>query len=127
MITLLGELYSAKNSSFIAHNKKSGKPFVMKNKNSQRQMQEHRWQLKQQKLADEWKKDTEGKSYPLTLQFKIFRTTRRPFDYTNIIQGIADSLVKEAYLPDDNMNYLIPKFVPYELSPENPRVEITVE
>ena len=65
---------------------------------------------------------TERGVWPIKLRIKIYRKTKREFDYNNIIQGLQDMLVEAGYLPDDSAKYLIPYFEPFEVDPKNPRV-----
>jgi len=64
--------------------------------------------------------------YPLRVSFKIYRETKRRFDYTNIIQGLLDAMVKADYLPDDSAEFIIPVFEKYEVDKNNPRTIISI-
>jgi Holliday junction resolvase RusA-like endonuclease len=123
MITILGNLYSTKNHTVIARRRGTGKPFVMKSYPAKKQEIDLLWQLKGQLV--EWKKMMEGKRYPLEVTLKIYRATAQRFDYVNIVQGLFDAMVKAGYFPDDNADYLIPRFLPYEVDKSNPRIIIT--
>jgi Holliday junction resolvase RusA-like endonuclease len=68
----------------------------------------------------------EKREFPLRVQFTIYRKNKQRFDYVNIIQSLADQMVKAGYLQDDSADYFIPVFEPYEVDGKNPRTEITI-
>lgn len=122
-LVIYGELYSLKNSKRIFY-KKNGVPFIT----SSGVCREHKGQLLAS-LAEkkaEFIKMIDGKKYPLRIVFRIYRATRRRFDYINIIQQLCDCMVAVGYLPDDDANHLIPIFVEYKVDKNNPRVEMEV-
>lgn len=121
-ITIYGELYSSKNSKRIVHfgNRPaliSSKAYMASIKPIEQQMVLNRYK---------WLKEIENVSKPLKIAFKIYRKTKRRFDYVNIIQGCQDLMVKCGWLPDDNADEIIPVFIPYDVDKYNPRVEISV-
>lgn len=71
-----------------------------------------------------WLKEIENAPKPLKVGFKIYRKTKRAFDWLNIGQGISDLMVKCAWLPDDNVYEYIPVFCGWEIDKNNPRTEI---
>lgn len=124
IFTVNGELYSSKNSRQIFFNPKTGRRFVAKSdiaKQDERELYNKLSNIKSSFLTV-----SKGKLRPLRIRFKIFRQTRRIFDYVNIIQNLLDSMVKVGLLPDDNANEIIPVFDPYELDPIKPRVEMEI-
>lgn len=64
--------------------------------------------------------------YPLRVKFTFIRDTRRAFDYINAAQIVQDLMVKKGneWLPDDNMNYLIPVFGEFKVDKKDPGVII---
>jgi hypothetical protein len=131
VIILYGELYSKKNSKRVFRNK--GKTIVLPSKAYEKAKPAFLWQLKDAKNKEIWRQfklnssaNNNGNIYPIQLYIKIYRKTKRQFDYNNIIQGLQDMLVETEYLPDDNANYLIPHFAPYEVDPKNPRVLLNI-
>lgn len=120
MITLYGELYSSKNSRQVVNVR--GRTLVLKSKQCQRGEKEFSPQMED--LRDDFLRETEGKPYPLRVAFKIYRKTKRRFDYVNIVQSLLDLMTKHGWIPDDNADIIIPSFIPYEVEPKNPRVEI---
>lgn len=116
------ELYSSKNSRQIFVNSKTGKPFVTKSKVA-KQNEKDLCRLLPLYL-NQWKYMTANKEFPLKVHFKIYRKTKRAFDYINIIQNLQDCMVKCGWLPDDNADYILPVFEQYEVDSKNPRVEI---
>lgn len=124
IFTVNGELYSSKNSRQIFFNPKTGRRFVAKSdvaKQDERELYNKPLNIKSSFLTV-----SKGKLRPLRVRFKIYRKTRRIFDYVNIIQNLLDSMVKVGLLPDDNANEIIPVFDPYELDPIKPRVEMEI-
>lgn len=67
----------------------------------------------------------QGLEYPITITFFFRRKTKRRWDYVNMAQGLLDAMVTAGYIPDDCADYVIPAFVPYEVS-KNPGCDITV-
>lgn len=51
---------------------------------------------------------------PYKIGFKLFRDSRRRYDFINIVQVLADLLVKVGYIMDDNTK----NFIPYYLGEE---------
>jgi len=46
--------------------------------------------------------------HPLVLGFNFVRDTQRKFDFINVCQISCDLLVAHGFIPDDDMNHLIP-------------------
>lgn len=65
--------------------------------------------------------------WPVVLRFRIYRQTKRRFDYVNIVQNLLDVMVKAEMIPDDCADYVIPVFEPYQVDNVAPRTEITIE
>lgn len=124
-LTLYGELYSKKNSKRVFRN--NGKTIVLSSKAYEKSKPDFLWQLKDAKNKEIWDiMAGTSRSFPMKLSIKIYRKTKRAFDYNNIIQGLQDMLVEAGYLPDDSANYLVPHFESYEVDPKNPRVLLSV-
>jgi len=70
--------------------------------------------------------------YPVRLHLFFFRSTRRKFDLSNMIEGVQDVLQKMEILEDDSMAHVVPVIEKREegygwaLDRENPRVEIEI-
>lgn len=122
MITIYGELYSSKNSRNTI---KIGKRLIpLKSKKAEHQEKDFALQLSA--LRMKFLKEVRGISFPLKLQFKIYRRTNGRFDYVNIVQGLLDAMVRARLIADDDATHVIPSFAPYEKDQANPRTEITV-
>ncbi len=123
MITIYGELYSSKNSrTGITVN---GRNVVLKSKNAQRQASvDFPYQLSA--VRHTFKKMIQGKAFPLSIQFKIYRRTHGRFDYVNIVQGLLDAMVRAELIPDDDAKHIIPVFLPYAKDEKSPRTEVTI-
>ena len=122
MITIYGELYSSKNSKRIV---KFGEKFGLIPSRvylSHKDMVERQLVLNRYKWSVE--KDTHSK--PLKIVFKIYRKTKRRFDYINIVQGLLDCMTECKWIKDDNADEVLPVFEEYEIDKKNPRVEIRI-
>ncbi len=71
-------------------------------------------------------KTVENKNLPLEVTFKFIRGSRHKFDYVNPLQTVLDLMVMYEWIEDDNADIIIPIFVPYKYSKENPGVIISV-
>ena len=122
MITIMGELYSSKNSKQIIN--RGGRSYLIPSS----QYNTHLKPLQKQLFLYRynWKREIENACKPLKVAFKIYRKTKRRFDYINIIQGLADEMVRAGWLVDDNADEFIPVFEPYEVDKDKPRVEISI-
>lgn len=125
MITLYGELYSSKNSRQVVNMR--GRTLVLKSKQCQRGEKEFAPQMEELRDAfiSECESQLENRK-PLKIAFKIYRKTRRRFDYVNIIQSLLDLMVKHNWIIDDNADEILPVFREYEVDKDNPRVEISI-
>ena len=122
MITIYGELYSSKNSKRIVHF--GNRPALISSKAYMASIKPIEQQLVLNRYK--WAKETENAPKPIKIAFKIYRRTHRRADYTNLLQGLADLMVKCGWLIDDNMDEFLPVFIPYEVDKNNPRVEISI-
>ena len=118
MITINGELYSSKNSKQIV--KRGNKNILIPSK-AYTSHAKH-LQLQLALFKSKWLEETKHACKPFKISFKIYRKTRRRFDYVNIIQGLADEMVRTGWLTDDCADEFIPVFEPYEVDKNNPRV-----
>lgn len=125
ILTVPFELYSSKNSKRILFNKATGRSFVAKSKQSERNEKDliQVLTLYRQTFFAMLK----GKEKPYRIHFKIYRQTKRRFDYVNIVQGLLDAMTKSELIEDDNADVLIPVFEPYEVDPKNPRTLLWIE
>jgi len=62
---------------------------------------------------------------PFIVGFFFVRDSKRRFDYVNIVQVIADLMVKFGWMEDDNADFFVPVFLGYKVDKLNPGVEIT--
>lgn len=120
MLVINTELYSSKNSRQIF--KSGNKTFISKSNVAKRQEKDLCQLLPL--YRNKFLSMLEGKEKPYRVHFKIYRQTKRRFDYVNIIQNLLDCMVKSGWLEDDDANNLLPIFEQYEVDPKNPRVEI---
>lgn len=121
-VTIYGELYSSKNSKRIV--KFGDRPALIASKQYMASVKPIEQQLVLNR--DNWLREIYGLPKPLKIVFKVYRKTRRKFDYLNIFQGLCDLMVKCGWLEDDNADEIIPVFEPYDIDKNNPRVEISI-
>lgn len=123
MITIYGELHSSKNGKSIVNI--NGRPMLI----SKKVVRDSEKGLLTQMILNRYKFIEEAKnlSKPIKIVFKIYRQTKRRFDYVNIVQQFCDCMVKAGWIPDDNADEIIPVFLPYEIDKNNPRVEVEVK
>lgn len=129
-IVLHGEIRSSKNSRQIFRNTdKNGKTrtIVAKSDNAKKQEVDYHWQLSDRANKAKWEAMTGNLEYPLRITFFIVKKTKRRSDYVNMVQNALDCMVTAGYLPDDDMDHVIPVFEPYTIDKENPRLEVWVE
>lgn len=62
--------------------------------------------------GDQWKNIPEDfiniKDKPLLVAIHFVRGTKHRFDFHNMVQGVADLMVTNGWIEDDNMNEFIP-------------------
>ena len=68
-----------------------------------------------------------NKEVPYKIEFTFIRNSRRKFDYINPCQTVQDLMVKHDWIEDDNMDNLLPYFLPYSYDKENPGVNIIIK
>ena len=107
MIVIYGELYSSKNSKRIV--KFGNKMALIPSKAYMSSIKPIETQLCLNRYK--WLKEIENASKPLKVGFKIYRKTKRMWDWLNIGQGI-------------NVYEYIPVFCGWEIDKNNPRTEI---
>lgn len=125
-IHLEGEIYSSKNSRQFFKNKYTGKTYLSKSKRAKEQESDLFSKLNTAQNINKWMKMGKNKEFPLKVGFYIVRKTHRRWDWQNIIQGVADALVKAGYLPDDSAVYFTPVYLGWEVNKEKPSVTITI-
>ena len=78
------------------------------------------------RYKQDFKNQTKNNEYPVTVSFKFIRGSRHKFDYINPAQTVQDLMVKNGWIEDDNTEFIIPYFEPYEYDKENPGVYIRI-
>lgn len=74
----------------------------------------------------QFRNELKGLSPPYYIEFTFIRKTKAIFDYHNMIQVVADTMVRCHWLEDDNANILKPYYGDYQIDPKNPGVIIKV-
>jgi len=88
-------------------------------------------------FGDQWKiipdqfKNLQPEDFPISVGFHFVRNSRHRWDFGNICQMATDLMVKNLWLPDDSMDYLIPYCLwidgkHYSYDKENPGVQIEI-
>ena len=124
MITIPTELYSSKNSRQIFR-LKDGRTIIAKSDVAKQNEKDLCFLLSL--CFNQWKFETANKEYPLRVHFKIYRKTKRRFDYVNIVQNLLDCMVMSGWLPDDDADHILPVFEQYEVDKNNPSVKLFVD
>lgn len=75
----------------------------------------------------EFKELTKDMEKPYPIYFEFIRGSRHRFDYINPAQTVQDLMVKHDWIEDDNMDNLLPYFLPYSYDKENPGVNIIIK
>ena len=124
MIRIHGEIHSSKNSRrAIIHN---GRNFVVKSAVAKQDEKTIGYQLMDYEKRNEWARMCMGQYYPLYVEFRFIRKTKRRWDFANLVQGVADAMVKAGYIPDDDVEHFIPVYVPHYVNKDAPGIEIEV-
>ncbi len=78
------------------------------------------------KYALEFQKELKKHKLPVKVAFTFIRGTRHKFDYINPAQTVQDDMVKNNWIEDDNMDFIIPAFNKYKYNKEDPGVIIEI-
>ena len=119
-IFIVGNFPSFKNSKQYVG---SGRLIMSKTVQKYLKEFEHQWKI----IPDCFKNST----CPVKVGLHFVRGTKHRFDFHNMVQGVADLMVKHGWIPDDNMDYFIPfpleidgKY--YSYTKDNPGVYIKI-
>lgn len=125
------ETRSSKNSKQIGY-KYIGKrkvPFIMESKLAQeyREVTKRYWEI----MAKVFRQQLVGKSKPYVIEFLFVRSSKRRFDFHNMVQLPADLMQEYGWLEDDDMENLLPvpplpPRAPYIVDKNNPGVFIKI-
>lgn len=119
-IEIAGEVHSSKNSRLVVHGK-----YAIKSKAAKADESMFAEQLAIQKST--WEEMVEGEEFPYYVTFIFFRRTRARWDFTNLVQGISDAMVKAGYIPDDDVEHFIPVYGGHEVDKLKPGVVFYVK
>lgn len=120
LIFLKGNFPSFKNSKQYVGNGR-----LIMSKTVQKYLKEYEYQ---------WKTipyDFANENYPLLVGLHFVRGTKHKFDFHNMVQGVADLMVKHGWIKDDSMDYFIPVVLKlngefYSYNKEKPGVIIKI-
>jgi len=146
VVVLKGQVASSKNNKQIRFNKYTRQTYLTASDYAQEYIESLYPQIVENR--DKFLKLLEGKEPPYRIEMKFYRKDHGVFDYHNLCQAVLDCITGKVYFPrprnkrmgeiynrerdkikwleDDNMNWIIPVFVPYEVDKDDPRVEIRV-
>lgn len=123
MIIIQGEIHSSKNSRRVFRVK--GKTIVAKSARAKEDEGMLAMQLNLQ--MGKWEEMTKDKDFPIHVVFHFVRRTKSKWDFANLVQGVADAMVKAEYLPDDDVAHFIPHYGGHTVDKTNPGVEFWVK
>lgn len=114
--------------SFKNSKQYTGKYFIM-SKTVQKYLKAYEYQWK---TIPEQFRILKEEDYPIEIGLHFVRGTHHRWDFHNMVQGVADLMVKHKWIPDDNTNYFIPYCLKidgkyYSYSKENPGVYIKLK
>jgi hypothetical protein len=66
-----------------------------------------------EQLRTQFEEALQGKTLPYKVGFHFVRSSKRKFDFHNIVQIIADLMVAHDFIEDDDMDHFIP--VPFKI------------
>jgi Holliday junction resolvase RusA-like endonuclease len=75
---------------------------------------------------EKWLQVVENQPKPLYVGFYFIRKDRRKWDFHNIVQSIADLMVKAEWIADDNTEEFIPVYVGHKVDKEGAGVVINL-
>jgi hypothetical protein len=79
-----------------------------------------------QKYAPQFQKELKKHKLPVKIAFTFIRGTKHKFDYINPAQTVQDDMVTHGWIEDDNMEFIVPVFKPYQYDKEKPGVIIEI-
>lgn len=123
MIVILGEIHSSKNSRRVL--RAGNRVIVAKSKSAKSDESMLAEQLVLQ--AQEWSRMAEGRGFPFYVAFHFVRATKRKWDFANLVQGVADAIVKAGYIPDDDVNHFVPVYAGWTVEKERAGVEFWIQ
>jgi len=120
MIFIKGNFPSFKNSKQF-----TGKYFIV-SKTVQKYLK--KYEMHWMDIPDDFK-NLKEEDFPVTVGLHFVRGTSHRWDFHNMVQGVADLMVKHHWIPDDNMDYFIPQVLymdgkHYRYDKDNPGVWI---
>jgi Holliday junction resolvase RusA-like endonuclease len=121
VITIRGEIHSSKNSRRVFRTR-DGRTIVAKSVAAKADEQILLYQLIEQKPT--WEATRSRNTHVF---FHFIRKTHARFDFANIVQGIADAMVKAGYIEDDSVDFFIPVYAGYEVDKQNAGVRFWKE
>ena len=125
MISIQGEIHSSKNSRKLIFNRNTRRLIIAKSDAARADESMLAEQLDLQK--SDWDHIVAELKYPYYVKFYFRRRTQSKWDFVNLVQGVADAMVKAGYIPDDDVLHLIPVWGGWDVQPQNPGVDFFIE
>lgn len=123
MIVIQGEIHSSKNSRRVF---RAGKRVIVA-KSAKAKADESMLAEQLSRQYEKWHEMADGKDFPLYVAFHFVRLSRRRWDFANIVQGVADAMVKAGYIPDDDVTHFIPVYAGHTVDKERHGVEFWIQ
>lgn len=123
MIVIRGEIHSSKNSRRVF---RAGKRVIVA-KSAQAKADESVLAEQLNLQRSKWEAMMDGELFPVTVAFHFIRASRRRWDFANLVQGVADAMVKAGYIPDDDVMHFIPVYAGHTVDKNNPGVEFWIK
>lgn len=123
MIVIKGEIHSSKNSRRVF---RAGKRVIVA-KSAQAKADESVLAEQLSLQRSKWEAMMEGELFPVTVAFHFIRRTNAKWDFANLVQGVADAMVKARYIPDDDVTHFIPVYAGHTVDKERPGVEFWIQ
>lgn len=121
-----GNIPSLKNSKQIFKNSKTGKNFITSSEITKKYLAEYEYQWADKKLVKKFRTKIEKLKKPYKIGFYFIRSSKRKFDYINILQLPCDLMVKYGWIDDDNCDEIIPIILGYCINKEEAGIEIEI-
>lgn len=121
-LVVKGNVKAKKNNKRVVYNKKTGKPFIMTDRDTDTYIKDAVIQLKQQ---FEGYKITQ---YPINVQMIFFYPTKHRKDMDNSMSTILDCMKTAGIIEDDDVSHINELYCFFGgYDKDNPRVEIILE
>ena len=114
--------------SFKNSKQRTAKGFMVMSKTVQKYLKEYEKHWTD--IPDEFQ-SLVASNYPIVVGMHFIRGTKHRWDFHNMVQGVADLMVKHKWIPDDNVDFFMPEAIEiegefYGYDKDNPGVYIGI-